>query len=189
MYRKSLLFCILVFLAGTTILRSQTTGNTVTDVILTGYSAKMFSPEPVSDKDLDLILKCGMKAPSARNTQNWRFTVIRDNAVVSEILRGPAPGNVAIIVSGNEVHQPGANLDFDIALATQNMYIAAQSLGLGAHIYWSPLGDINAKKEAFGIPEGCRAVTVLRIGNVDKSVDAVSAASTRKKFEEVVNFK
>ena len=189
MYRKSLLFCILVFLAGTTILRSQTTGNSVTDIILSGYSAKMFSPEPVSDKDLELILKCGIKAPSARNTQNWRFTVIRDNALVGEILRCPAPGNVAIIVSGNEVQQPGANLDFDIALATQNMYIAAQSLGLGAHIYGSPVAYINSKKEAFGIPDGCRAVTVLRIGNIDKSVDAVSAASARKKFEEVVNFK
>jgi hypothetical protein len=43
------------------------------------------------------------------------------------------------------------------------MYIAAQALGL--------------------------AVTVLRIGNIDKNVDAVSAASARKKPEEVVNYK
>jgi len=189
MYRKSLLSGILVFLAFTTVLRSQTSSNNTIDVIMSGYSAKMFTAEPVTDQQLDLILKCGIKAPSARNNQNWRFTVIRDNALVGEILRSPAPGNVAIIVSGNEIQQTGMNIEFDIALATQNMYIAAQSLGLGAHIYWSPLGDINSKKETFGIPEGCRAVTVLRIGNIDKSVDAVSAASARKKFEEVVNFK
>jgi len=130
-----------------------------------------------------------MKAPSARNSQNWRFTVIKDNTLVGEILRGPAPGNVLIIVSGNDVQQPGMNIDFDCALAAQNMYIAAQSLGLGVHIYGSPVANINSKKETFGIPEGCRAVTVLRIGNIDKSVDAVSAASARKKFEEVVIFK
>jgi len=189
MQKKTLIAVIMVLFLGTAMLRSQSTGNSTLDVIMSGYSAKMFSPEPVSDKDLDLILKCGMKAPSARNTQNWRFTVIRDNALVGEILRGTAPGNAAIIVSGNEIQQPGANLDFDIALATQNMYVAAQSLGLGAHIYGSPVANINSKKEAFGIPEGCRAVTVLRIGNIDKSVDAVSAASARKKFEEVVNFK
>jgi hypothetical protein len=39
------------------------------------------------------------------------------------------------------------------------------------------------------ISDGCRAVKVLRIGNIDKSVDAVSSASARRKFEEVVNFK
>jgi len=69
------------------------------------------------------------------------------------------------------------------------MYIAAQSLGLGAYIYGSPIGSINEKKYYFGVPEGCRAVTVLRIGNIDKTVDAVSAASARKKLEEVVIYK
>jgi hypothetical protein len=32
-------------------------------------------------------------------------------------------------------------------------------------------------------------VVVLRIGNIDKSVDAVSAATPRKKPEEVINYK
>lgn len=186
---KTVLSVFLILFVGTGILRSQTTGNSTIDLIMSGYSAKMFTTEPVTDQQLDLILKCGIKAPSARNSQNWRFTVIKDNALVAEIIRSPAPGNVVIIVSGNNVQQPGMNLDFDCALATQNMYIAAQSLGLGTHIYGSQVANINSKKETFGIPEGCRAVTVLRIGNIDKSVDAVSAASSRKKFEEVVNYK
>jgi hypothetical protein len=61
------------------------------------------------------------------------------------------------------------------------MYIAAQSLGPGAHIYAGPVADINTNlKEILGIPADYKAVTVLRTGNIDKSVDAVSAASTRK---------
>ena len=56
-------------------------------------------------------------------------------------------------------------------------------------IYGGPTGNINSKKELFQIPSGYKALIVLRIGNVDKSVDAVSAASPRKKFEEVVNYK
>ncbi len=189
MNRKSLLFVIVVLLSGTTLLRSQTMVNSTIDVIMSGYSAKMFSQEPVSGKDLDLILKCGMKAPSARNIQPWRFTVLKDNALTSQIISDITPGNVLVIISGLDSGQQGGSVDFDCGLATENMYIAAQSLGLGAHIYWSPLANINSKKEAFGIPEGFRAVTVLRIGNIDKSVDAVSAASARKKFEEVVNYK
>jgi nitroreductase len=190
MYRKVFLLGILVLLAGTTVLRSQTTGNNTIDVIMSGYSAKMFTSEPVSDKDLDLILKCGMKAPSARNSQMWKFTVVKDNTLTGEIVSNITPGNVLIIVSGMESEQQGANIDFDCALATENMYIAAQSLGLGAHIYGSPVNTINTtKKEVLAIPGGYRVVTVLRVGHIDKSVDAVSSASTRKKIEEVVNFK
>lgn len=70
------------------------------------------------------------------------------------------------------------------------MFIAAQSLGLGAHIYAAPVNNINTtKKQVLEIPEGYRAVSVLRIGNINRNVDAVSSASTRKKLEEVVNFK
>ena len=69
------------------------------------------------------------------------------------------------------------------------MFVAAHGLGLGARIYGSPVANINSKKELFQIPPGFKAVVVLRIGNIDKSVDAVSAATPRMKFEEVVNYK
>jgi nitroreductase len=69
------------------------------------------------------------------------------------------------------------------------MFLAAHGVGLGARIYEGPTGKINSKKELFQIPSGYKVVMVLRIGNTDKNVDAVSAATTRKKFEEVVNYK
>jgi len=49
--------------------------------------------------------------------------------------------------------------------------------------------NINSNKYLFQITSGYKAVMVLRIGNTDKTVDAVSTATPRKKFEEVVNFK
>ena len=69
------------------------------------------------------------------------------------------------------------------------MFIAWNGLGLGAHIYGSPAGKINSSKELFQIHEGYNAVVALRIGNADKSVDAVSAASPRKTADEVINYK
>lgn len=69
------------------------------------------------------------------------------------------------------------------------MFVAAHSLGIGVRIYGSPTGKINSNKELFPIPSGYKAVIVLRIENTDKNVDAVSAATPRKKFEEVVNYK
>jgi nitroreductase len=166
----------------------QISGNCVTDVILSGYSERAYTSLPVTDQQLDLILKCGIKAPSARNGQPWRFTVINDEAAMKEIINNVVPGNVLIVVSGTE-SQGGTTPDFDCGLATESMFVAAHGLGLGARIYGSPAGNINSKKELFQIPSGYKAVVVLRIGNIDKSVDAVSAATPRNKPEEIINYK
>jgi nitroreductase len=166
----------------------QTSGTSVTDVILAGYSQKAYTSEPVTDQQLDLILRCGIKAPSAKNNQPWKFTVIKDTVAMKEVVKDILPGNLLIIVSGVE-SEAGNTPDFDCGLATESMFIAAHGLGLGARIYGGPAGTINSNKELFNIPSGYKAVVALRIGNVDKSVDAVSAASPRKTFEELVNFK
>jgi hypothetical protein len=72
----------------------------------------------------------------------------------------------------------------------QNMYIAAQGLNLGAHIYLSSVGTINStKKQALGIPDGYKATAILRIGHIDNKIDAASSASTRKEFDKVVIYK
>lgn len=165
----------------------QTTENCVTSLILTTYSEKEFVSQPVTDQQLDIILKSGIKAPSARNNQPWKFTVIRDEPTMKEIVNNILPGNVIVIVSGLE--SENGTSDFDCGLATENMFIALHSLGLGAHIYGSPAVKVNSNKELFQIPEGYKAIVVLRIGNVDKKVDAVSAASPRKTAEEIINYK
>lgn len=167
---------------------AQNVKNPVSDLILATYSEKAFTSVPVTEEQLDIILKAGIKAPSARNNQPWKFTVISDETTMKEINNTSLPGNVIVIISGLEAEN-GTTPDFDCGLATENMFIALHGLGLGAHIYGSPAVKINSDKEYFQIPEGYKAVVALRIGNVDKSVDAVSAASPRKNMEEVVNYK
>jgi nitroreductase len=148
------------------------------------------APEPVTDSQIDLILKCGMKAPSARNSQLWKFTVVKDKTLIGKIIPNVTPGNILIVVSGQESNQAGINVGFDCALATENMFIAAQALGLGGHIYGGPVNNVNSTlKPDLGIPEDYRVVTILLIGNIDKTVDAVSSASTRKPIGDIVNYK
>lgn len=188
MKTKTISVLLIAFFAGSVVLNGQNSAGSVTDVILNSYSVRMYSSEPVSDQDLDIILKCGIKAPSSRNGQRWKFTVVKDTALANKTIGKINPGNVLIFVSGPET-QDVAGIDFDCALATENMNIAAQSLGLGARIYGGPVRNVNSTmKQSLEIPEGFRVVTILRVGHIDKSVDAVSAASSRKNFEEVVNF-
>jgi nitroreductase len=169
------------------VLQGQVSDNCVANTLLTAYSERAYTSEPVTEQQLDLILKCGIKAPSGRNKQPWKFTVIKDSSIQKEIINDAIPGNVLIIVSGVE-SESGATPDFDCGLATENMFTAAHGLGLGARIYGGPAGTINAKRDSLQIPSGYKAVVVLRIGNVDKSVDAISSATPRNNPEEVINY-
>ena len=190
MKRKSCIAFVVVLLITAISAKSQTNDNDVVASILTSYSARVFSEVPVSDDEIEQIVQCGIKAPSARNRQPWRFTVVRDTALTHSIMPGITEGNVLIIVSGLEAEQGKSNIYFDCGLAAQNMYMAAQGLGLGARIYGTGVSKINATmKEALEIPSEYGAVIILRIGNVDKNIDAVSSASTRNQAEAVVNFK
>ena len=185
---KTILSLILIAILATGQLKGQATGNNVTDAILSGYSVQNYTSVPVTDQQLDIILKCGIKAPSSNNRQPWKFTVIKGDSTMKEIIDNVGPGNVLIIISGAESQQ-GSTPDFDCGLATHSMFLAAEGLGLGARIYGSPVRNINLKRESYQIPAGYKAVIVLRVGNINKSVDAVSSASIRKMPEEVINYK
>jgi nitroreductase len=47
-------------------------------VIQDRRSIREFTPEEVSDQDLDMILETGRQAPSGENAQPWRFIIVRD---------------------------------------------------------------------------------------------------------------
>lgn len=177
-----------VLLLVTLTISGQTTGKSVSEVILSAFSVKDYTTVPVTDQQLTTILSCGIKAPSAVNAQPWKFTVVKDETTMQEIIEEAVAGNVLIVVSGKEPEQGGSTPDFDCGLAAESMYIAAHGLGLGARIYGSPARVVNRNREAYQIPEGYRAIVVLRVGNVAPGVDAVSSASPRKDFNEVVNY-
>ena len=190
MLKKSILLATLILLIVSTGLKSQTTGNTTINVIMNGFEPKLFSPKPVTDSELDMILKCGIRAPSARNGQQWKFTVIKDIKVIETIIPKFVAGNILIIVSGAEFPPEGSNVDIDCAIATESMYIATQGLGLGGQIYNAQISKINTSmRKDLEIPEGYKAILLLRVGNIDSSIDAATAASARKPFENVVNFR
>ncbi len=47
-------------------------------VIQDRRSIREYSPEPISNEDLDLILEAARQAPSGENAQPWRFVVVKD---------------------------------------------------------------------------------------------------------------
>jgi nitroreductase len=183
---KILILCIAM--VSSINLFSQVQDNAVINSILSAYSEKSYSTDQITDKQLSLILQCGIKAPSSRNRQPWRFTVIKDLPAMKEAVGDVKEGNVLVIISGLE-SDSGSTPDFDCGLATESMFVAAHGLGLGARIYGGPIGNVISKRDFFEIPKGYKPVVILRLGNVDKSIDAITAATPRMSYEEIVNYK
>jgi nitroreductase len=55
------------------------------DAIQGRTSIRKFKHMPVPDEDIQKILDAGRRAPSASNTQPWRFVVIKDRAILAKM--------------------------------------------------------------------------------------------------------
>ena len=96
---------------------------------------------------------------------------------------GDAP--LTIVISCKE----GSELD--AGLAVQNMSAEAQLLGYGTKIMTAPTMALNNDeyKETLSVPEGQKIVAVLIVGKAateEDNPDAVSSATTRNAFDEMV---
>jgi nitroreductase len=184
---KSFLLLFVLLIAANQLSNAQSSGNPVIDQLLSAWSPRNYTTEAVTDQQIDFIVKCGIKAPSGRNNQPWHFTVVKNEAIMKEIIPDALAGNVLIVISG-KVTEAGATPDFDCGLATENMFIAATSLGLGARIYGSPVAAAIKISDKLQIPAGFKPVIILRTGNIVKSADAASGATPRKNIDEMVNY-
>ena len=100
MAHETLFVLVLLVLIVPVMTFSQTQNSDIANLVSAAYSSKSFATAPVNPKDLELILRCGVRAPSARNSQPWHFTVIRDVETMKKIVPDTLKGNILIIVSG-----------------------------------------------------------------------------------------
>jgi nitroreductase len=168
---------------------------------------RKYKADPVDDKTLEIVLDAARLAPSWANTQCWKFIVIRDTAAraqLAETLTRPNPElaanpalnaiiNAPVVIvacaemgkSGFREGQPATDKGeywfmFDVALAMQNLALAAHSLGLGT----VNVGGLNAKKveDILRVPEGVRVVELTPLGYPDGAAEG----TTRKELREIV---
>lgn len=173
----------------------------VIEAIKTRRSVRHYQATPVDEETLKLVLEAARWAPSWANTQCWRFVVVRDPNIKSQladILRPTNPAMDAIrnapvvIVACTEMEKSGYmegepyphnKLDwclFDLGLAVENLLLAAHSFGLGT----VPVGSFDAKRaaEILGIPAGFRAVLMTPLGYRERE----PRPRPRKELSEIV---
>lgn len=126
--------------------------NEVIQNILDRRSVRVYSEDQIKQEDLNLILQAGTYSPSGCNNQPWHFTVVQNKELLNKISTATkkellnsgidsfmdyatnekfhvfynAP--TVIVVSGEKTALVPQT---DCAAATENMILAAESLGIG----------------------------------------------------------
>ena len=160
--------------------------------------------DPIDDETLGKVLEAARWAPSWKNTQCWRFVVVRDKNTRSEVagcmISGRSGENPSanvirqapiLIIACAELGKSGLNAgDFatdkgdwymcDVALAMQNLVLEAHSLGLGT----VHLGLFDAQKVAkiLEVPGNYCVVAMTPLGYPDETPGTVP----RKELTEIV---
>ncbi len=150
-------------------------------------SIRSFQAEQIKEEELQAVLEAGLYAPNAGD-QSWHFTVVQNRALLDRLnlaakeaarqmpiepLRQLGSDDnfnclygapTLIIVSGSE--RAPMPLDADCAAATQNLLLAAESIGLGScWIFFVLL--------AFDSPQGPALRQELKIPEAYKPYDSV----------------
>ena len=161
---------------------------------------RKFRPDPVEDEKIKAILSAGRWAPSFLNLQPWKFIVVKDKTIKKQIgetlnlpflltdYRGttaydfiaevPAVIVVCVDAQKDKLHYVEAG-----AIASQNMSLAAHSLGLGS--YW--IGVFNhgyiedGIKKILQVPNEFRIISLLPLGFPDER-----PTRTRDNLEDLV---
>lgn len=148
--------------------------NAVIDNIMTRTSIRQFAAQPVTDEQVETLLRCGLAAPTAVNAQPWEFIVVRDRAILDTLgtrypnTRISENVSVAIVPCGNLEKAFSKAPDFwiqDVSAATENILLAAHAMGLGA--VWTgvyPTDKVVPVQQLMNLPEHIIPLCIIPIG-------------------------
>ena len=143
------------------------------DGILTRRSIRKYTNQEVSQNQIEIMLKAAMYAPSANNQQPWQFVVIQNKEILNEISKVHPYAkmlnqtNLAILVCGDEhLELSKGYWVVDCSAATQNILLAAHSIGLGA--VWLGLHPREERKNAIRdilkLPDHIQPLSLISVG-------------------------
>lgn len=139
-------------------------------------SIRSFTGNDIDSETLMALLEAAIRAPSAGNRQPWEFVLVQSQARKSALADAAygqefiAQAPVAVVVCANRARSAerygdrGAELYCiqDTAAATQNILLAAHSLGLGG--CWIGAFDETQVARLVEAPRDVRPVAIVVLG-------------------------
>ncbi|NCB47719.1 nitroreductase family protein [bacterium] len=149
-------------------------------------SVRNFEEKPVTKEQFETLVRAAMAAPTARNSQPWQFIVVDDREKLNKMAEGLPYAKMlekaagAVVVCGDIKIATDLGVEklweHDCSAATQNLLLAAESMGLGA--VWTaahPYEErVNVVKDVLSLPDGIIPLCVVPVGyptGVDKPKD------------------
>ena len=165
--------CFLTALVAVALLsgcKSQPKEPSALDVIMTRTSIRSFTGDPVTQDQLETILKAGMAAPSAINLQPWKFVVMTDKDKIAGTFGNNPRGADMFTKAGAVIVVCGDTSSMfwfeDCSAAAENILLAAHALNLGA--VWTagyPAQDrVKPVSEALNLPENIVPLCIIPVG-------------------------
>lgn len=133
---------------------------------------RQFTDQALTEAQLDAIVDVGRWSGSSRNSQPWRFIVIRDASTISAINAIGAPHTRALTtaVAAIAVALPAdpdhaVSYAYDDGRAAERMLIAVNLLGLAGAIAWLAPSARSAVGELLGVPDDHVVRTIVALGH------------------------
>lgn len=164
-------------------------------------SIRNFNGEPITQSELDEILKAANAAPVGRGMyDSLAMTVISDpeilaaweqtmaNAVGNPDLH-PFYGAPTVILVSSVLPAAPNNVNYsNAAILVHNMALAATELGVGACHIWGAVGVLGANAELVSrlkVPEGMTPCCAIALGKTDEQYTPREIPENRIKTEFV----
>jgi nitroreductase family protein len=156
---------------------------------------RQYSSDPLPDDVVDKLLELARWTGSSKNSQPWRFVVVRDKERLRKVaalrpninwLAG-APLGIAIVLDGGNPMSEA----YDEGRLTERLLTGATMLGYGGGVAW--FGDATQQTEAkrvLGIPDERTARQIVMIGRPTSTKDprADGPMRGRKPISELVSY-
>lgn len=167
------------------------------ELVLKRQSDRKYAPKRVDREDIVRCLEAARMAPSACNSQPWKFVVVDDRAKLAELSEAAiglgmnrftvqVPVLVAVVQEPMNMSAKAGSLaknkDYsmmDLGMAVENFCLQAAELGLGTCIMgWF---DEKRVKKVLGVPRTRRVQLLIAMGHPD----APNRQKVRKPLEEI----
>jgi nitroreductase len=147
--------------------------------LLNRRSIRKYKSQPISEENIDKILKAAMYAPSAMNTQAWQFVVIDDKKILMDILKIIPHAEMlkqtvkAILVCGDaSVEKNETWILENCSAVTQNILLSSFGLGIGScwiSVYGAE-DTVKKIKSLFNLPDTIIPFSLVSLGYPDEEV-------------------
>jgi len=138
------------------------------------------------------VLEAGIRAPSAKNRQEWRFVVIRKKALREQIKAaaygdervGQAPVLIAVCTTNVEYVMPNGQQAYPVDLGIAAAFMSLQAVREGLGVSFLTTFDEPKVKELLTMPHAMRVVLLLLLGRPA----SLPEARPRKPLGSIVSY-